>query len=930
MTAILGISALYHDAAAALLVDGKIAAAAQQERFSRKKHDSEMPTDAIAYCLKEADIAVGDLDFVGFYDKPLLKLERLLETYQAFAPSGFEQFQSAVPSWLHQKLHIPRELDRALGDDYQKRYVFPEHHESHAASAFFPSGFEEAAILTIDGVGEWATASIGRGRGNRIELTHELRFPHSLGLLYSAFTYYAGFAVNDGEYKLMGLAPYGEPKYEQLILDHLVDLKPDGSLKLDLSYFNYCQGLTMTSEKFHRLFGGAPRAPDAELTQRDMDVAASVQRVTEEVMLRMARHAHELTDSPNLCLAGGVALNCVGNGRVLRETPFRELWIQPAAGDAGGALGAALFIHHQLLEQPRTTSSPDAQARSTLGESFDDDQVESFLQSTRVVYGRADGNDELCEEVVRALVAGEVVGWFQGRMEFGPRALGSRSILADPRRADTQSTLNLKIKFREGFRPFGPVVLAERASELFELEPGQRSPYMLLVAPLRAEHRVAPDDSEPGVARIHQKRSHIPAVTHVDYSARVQTVEPGDGLLRDLLEKFDEETGCPVLVNTSLNLGWTPIARTPEDAYEVFMRSEMDMLVLGSFILKKSEQPAFVSLADDEPGARALGAEPRCPVSGDALQARGSELHCEGCNEGFRVDDGIPQLYVPADTDSSTSKVTTRVKEFYEETPFPNYDEHESVRSLVDKARKGRYARELDAAIPHNSRVLDVGCGTGQLCNFLGLSNRRVVGTDMSLGSLRLAETFRREHGLARVSFLQMNLFRPALAPGRFDVVLCNGVLHHTADPQGGLRRLVELTKPGGHVVLGLYNLYGRLTTDALRLLSRVTGKGALGLDRMSRQLPRAQRPAWIADQYRHPHESSHTFGQVLRWFDDVGLSFVRGVPSLSLDDDELEPGTLFEPSDPRGSLDRAVAQLAMVVSASKEGGYFSMIGKKI
>ncbi|RMF21639.1 MAG: hypothetical protein D6760_09065, partial [Deltaproteobacteria bacterium] len=489
MTKILGISAFYHDSAAALVVDGEIVAAAQEERFTRKKHDASFPVHAIAYCLNEAGIDAGELDYVGFYDKPLLKFERLLETYVAYAPVGFRSFVKAMPLWLKQKLYLPREINRGLGGRYKRRYIFPEHHESHAASAFFPSPFEEAAVLTLDGVGEWATASLGVGRGNKIHLTHELRFPHSLGLLYSAFTYFTGFRVNSGEYKLMGLAPYGEPKYVDLIKEKLLDIKEDGSFRMDLSYFNYCQGLTMTSAKMDRLFGGPPRKPESPITQREMDIAASIQKVTEEIMLRMARFAHEKTGLRNLCLAGGVALNCVGNGRILREAPFDDIWIQPAAGDAGGALGVALLIWYQLLENERTVAEIDRQSGSWLGPRYSEEEIAAFLDAVGARYRRFEDDESLCDEVVRQICQERVVGWFQDRMEFGPRALGARSIIGDARSTSMQSVMNLKIKFRESFRPFAPSVLEERAPEFFGMKPGQASPYMLLVAPVNESKR---------------------------------------------------------------------------------------------------------------------------------------------------------------------------------------------------------------------------------------------------------------------------------------------------------------------------------------------------------------------------------------------------------------------------------------------------------
>ena len=593
MTAILGISAFYHDSAAALVVDGQIVAAAQEERFTRKKQDHNFPSRAIDFCLHYAGITSKDLDYVGFYDKPLTKFERLIETYLAFAPAGYRSFRQAIPLWLKQKLHIPREIREGL-PDYNRRIVFLDHHQSHAASAFFPSPFDDAAILTLDGVGEWSTTCIGHGQGNKLKLHQEIRFPHSLGLLYSAFTYYTGFRVNSGEYKLMGLAPYGEPKYKDLILAHLLDLKPDGSMRMDMSYFNYCQGLTMTGPKFNRLFGGPPRPAESLVTQREMNLAASVQAVTEEVMLRIARHTHRLTGSKNLVLAGGVALNCVGNGRILREGPFENIWIQPAAGDAGGALGTALFIWNQLLDRPRTVQLPDSQRGSFLGPEFSDVEISSVLNAQKAVFQSFDSGELLCDAVAKLIASEKVVGWFQGRMEFGPRALGARSILADARSPRMQSVMNLKIKFRESFRPFAPIVLQEHVDQYFEMRPQQDSPYMLLVAPVRSERRLANDvgSSALGIEKLNVPRSDIPAVTHVDYSARIQTVDRvRNPLVHQLLTRFYELTGCAVMINTSFNVRSEPIVCTPLDAYRCFMMTDMDALVVGKQLLLKSEQP---------------------------------------------------------------------------------------------------------------------------------------------------------------------------------------------------------------------------------------------------------------------------------------------------------------------------------------------------
>ncbi len=591
--AILGLSAYYHDSAAALVVDGRIVAAAQEERFSRVKHDHRFPRHAVDFCLREAGIGPGDLDHVVFYEKPFLKFERILETHLAVAPAGFRSFCMAMPQWIHEKLQLSRQISRGLNGKYPGRYVFTEHHESHAASAFYPSPFEEAAILTLDGVGEWATASMGHGRGRTIALSHELVFPHSLGLLYSAFTYFCGFRVNSGEYKLMGLAPFGEPIHADVIMGKLMDLKEDGSFRLDMSYFDYCGGLTMTSRRFERLFGGPPRPPESPITRRECDLAASIQKVTETVMLRMAAQAHRLTGSRNLCLAGGVALNCVGNGRILRESPFERIWVQPASGDAGGALGAAMFVWHQLLGNERTAQAQDSQKGSQLGPAFGAEETESMLRGNKAVYRHFPGGDGLCEAAAGLVSQGKVVGWMQGRMEFGPRALGNRSILGDARNAKMQSQMNLKIKFRESFRPFAPIVLRERASEYFELKPGEESPYMLIVAPVRTDKRSEHGGTAEGLGRINEARSMIPAVTHVDGSARIQTVDrERNPRLSRLLEAFGDLTGCPVMINTSFNVRGEPVVCTPQEAYHCFMATDIDVLVIGDFLLLKEDQPA--------------------------------------------------------------------------------------------------------------------------------------------------------------------------------------------------------------------------------------------------------------------------------------------------------------------------------------------------
>ncbi len=587
---ILGLSAYYHDSAACLIREGEIVAAAQEERFTRVKHDRNFPTQAVDYCLREAGITIGQVDLVVYYDKPLLTFDRLLETYLAYAPAGFRSFSAAIPVWLREKLHLPREIDKALREEYTGKILFCVHHLSHAASAYYPSPFESAAVLTLDGVGEWSTATLGVGRGKDLKLLKEIRFPHSLGLLYSAFTYYLGFRVNSGEYKVMGLAPYGEPRFYDDIVKSLIDIKPDGSFHMDMRYFNYCAGLTMTSPLFHEMFGGPPRAPESELTQRDMDLAASIQKVANEVMLLMARDARKVTGEENLCLAGGVALNCVGNGLILKEKVFKRLFIQPAAGDAGGAMGAALHAYHFYLDGPRAPRTRDTLKGSLLGPVCAHEDTLAALAAGGYKY-RELSEPELLAEMCVHLEGGKVIGLVHGRMEFGPRALGARSIIGDARNREMQTKMNVKIKFRESFRPFAPAVLDADAADYFDL--GQESPYMLLVAPVAEKRRKPVPAGAQGLSRLKLERSEIPAVTHVDFSARVQTVDERDNpFFSALLSAFKARTGCSVLVNTSFNVRGEPIVCTAEDALRCFMNTDMDALVIENFLLLKEEQPA--------------------------------------------------------------------------------------------------------------------------------------------------------------------------------------------------------------------------------------------------------------------------------------------------------------------------------------------------
>lgn len=590
---ILGISAFYHDSAACLVQDGKIVSAAQEERFTRKKHDSAFPENAISFCLKDSNLSVKDLDYVAYYDKPFLTFERILETYLSYAPVGIKSFIKALPLWINKKLWMKEVLKKEL--EFEGKIVFPEHHESHAASAFYPSPFQEAAFLTMDGVGEWTTASYGIGKDNNIDILAEIKFPDSLGLLYSAFTYFTGFKVNSGEYKVMGLAPYGKPKYKDIILKELIDLKEDGSFKMNMDYFDYCAGLKMTNGKFNKLFDGPPRKPESKLTQREMDIARSVQEVTEEAVLRIGKHVRKETGKKYLCLAGGVALNCVANGKLLREGIFDDIWIQPAAGDAGAALGAAMFAWYKYLGNERKADGKmDSQQGSYLGPKYDKDYIADYLNSNKILYTQL--SDEEKPEKIADLIADEkVIGWFQGRMEFGPRALGARSIIGDARSQKMQETMNLKIKFRESFRPFAPSVIRERVSDVFDID--RESPYMLLVAPVKKEIRREMTDEEQnrfGIDKLHVVRSSIPAITHVDYSARIQTV---DGVYNkayyQMIKKFDEKQDCPVIINTSFNVRGEPIVCTPEDAYLCFMRTNMDYLILENFLIDKQAQKAL-------------------------------------------------------------------------------------------------------------------------------------------------------------------------------------------------------------------------------------------------------------------------------------------------------------------------------------------------
>jgi carbamoyltransferase len=877
LSSILGLSPFSRDPAAALALDGEVVAAAQEERLTRRTADHGFPVRAAQYCLSAAGLRPDQLDFVGFSEKPLLKFDRVVETFLAIAPAGFGSFREVLPPWLAQGLHAPREAARAL-PGLRRRFAFAERQECQAACAFYPSPFAEAAILVTDCGAEWATSSHGTGRGNTIELTHEQRFPHSLGLLLAACAGYAGFP-GDGR-ELIDLAPCGDPRFVGLFLGKVIDLKPDGSFRLDTSYLDVRRGSDAATRRFHELLGAPPRSLDGPVRDLDRDLAASVQRVAEEVVLRAARHLKARTGLKNLCLAGDRAGISATSDRLRREGPFERVWIQPAAGDAGGALGVALLIWHQLLGKPRDPAWSERRG-PLLGPSYSDQEIRLFLDGAKAPCEHVPDDEDLCRRAADALARGQIVGWFQGRMEFGHEPFGARSILADPRDPEVPARVDERIKLRARRHPSGPSAPGPRKDLAWALEAG--------------------------------------------------TADGGhDGLYARLLGAFHERTGCPRLFTAPFSVGAEPVVCSPRDAFEAFMASEIDLLCMGHFVLSKAAQPAQACGPDPSGSDEMLRDLLRHPGTGAPLRVEGDRAIADPGGEAFERKEGIWQMFWPHETMGSSSDVTRAVRSFYEENPFPNYEEHDSLRSLVEKSRRGQYARALDRAVPYNSTVLEVGCGTGQLSNFLGIACRRVVGTDMSLGSLRLGERFRAKHGLSRVRFVQMNLFRPCFGPEAFDVILCNGVLHHTSDPFGGFRALVPLLKPGGYFVVGLYNRYGRLATDLRRAFFRLTGGRGQWVDPVLRSGLRSgdQRRAWFADQYRNPHESKHTIREVLGWFERCGLDFVRGVPPTTPEPDEIEGPSLFEPR-PRGTaLDHFIVQARQVLIGG-EGGFFLMIGRR-
>jgi len=932
---ILGISAFGHDSAAVLLRDGEVLCAAQEERFTRAKLQGGFPRHALRFCLETAGVRADQLDFIGIDEKPLWSFERQVETFLTFAPAGFSTFRSALPGSLGRRLYVARELDRELGLE-KKRYVFVDHHEAHAAAAFYSSPFAEAAVLTIDGAGEWATMSTGTGRDNRLDMTHEVRFPHSIGLVYATFAAYLGFPARDAGAQVMDLATQGKPRYLAQILEQLVDLKADGSFRLDTRYFQFERGTAAPSPHFDELLGGAARLPDEPLAERHADLAASIQQATEEIVLRVVKHLHQSTRLANLAYSGSVAGNSAVNGRILREGPFEKVWVQPVATDAGGALGAALLIQHKLLDTPRRAAREDVLGGALLGPRYDTAEIERVLSEAGAAY-EVVPDSERDRRVAELLAEGQVVAWFQGRMEYGQHAFGSRSLLADPRRPDIRRHVNARVKFRETFRSLASSVLAEHAEDWFDVPPGFSSPYMVTAAPLKVGRRARGNARIENEARgaVQVAEVTLPALAEIHGAVRLHTVDDArQPAFARVLRSFESLTGCPVLLNTSLNLAGEPIVATPLDAWRTFMSSEADALVIENVLVQKSRQRATLEarrveregLPDRDPVLEELM---HCPACGGGFAIAGDRATCTGCGAVRQREGGIWRLFQPSEP--FDGDITQIVKGFYEEHPFPNYDEDESLASLMEKAQRGIYARLLGEQIPFDARCLEVGCGTGQLSNFLGIGNRTVVGADLCGNSLKLAEGFRSRHALNRVRFVQMNLFRPAFAPESFDVVLCNGVLLTTTDPRGGFDSIARLVKPGGHIVIGLYNTYGRLAVDTRRQFFRLTGGRFRWVDphlRGQRMSPEKQ-DAWFYDQYRHPHETKQTMGEVLGWFDRAGFDFVSSVPKTSPWHPFTQREELFQPS-PRGTaLERGLVQAGMIVTGNREGGFFIMIGRR-
>ena len=902
MSKILGISAFYHDSAAALIDSGNIVSAAQEERFTRKKYDDDFPTQAIKFILEANNCNLNDIDKIIFYEKPFLKFERLLETYIAYSPRGFKQFSKAIPNWIKDKLFQKKKIINKLTKiqnnfDFHDKIYFSEHHLSHAASAYYPSPFNNAIILIADGVGEWATTTIAIGDKNKIKIVKEIQFPHSLGLIYSAFTYFIGFRVNGGEYKLMGLAPYGEPKYKRKILENLIDVKDDGSFRLNQYYFNYATGLTMTNNNFNILFRHKPRDPQTEkINQFHMDLAASIQKVVEEILLKIIKNLFNEYKIPNLCLAGGVALNCVANGKILKEKLFENIWIQPAAGDAGGSLGAALLYWHNVLGNKKKNNIDTMQC-TYLGPEYSNDEIKNTLLKIGAKFVSLEKN-ELLDLTTNHLISGSAIGWFQGKMEFGPRALGGRSILSDPRSSVMQKKLNLKIKFRESFRPFAPSVLLEDLNDWFDMT--TESPYMLMVAEVKKDKLIKISKEEKllkGIDKLNISRSQIPAVTHVDNTARIQTVTRKNGLYYELIKRFKEKTKCPLIVNTSFNIRGEPPVNSPIDAYRCFMTTDLDLLIIGNCVLEKKDQ-----------------------IDQDLFFWK------KIFKKKFTINDNIVRFSID---DQSAKKIVN----FYTESPFPNYKKNEDKSSIIYKGEKNFLTKEFKKFIGFDKNVLEVGCGTGQLSLYFAIgNNNRIFALDPTLASIKLGKEFSVKNNINNIKFINADIFDDVFNEKIFDFIWTNGVLHHTKNPTLAFDIISKYLKKNGYILVGLYNKYGRLRTIFRKFLYKLFGKNiVMYLDPILRNIKKGnedQIKSWIKDQYENPVESLHSLDEVLRWFEKNNIEFISSIPACVIDNDTNE--NIFKKTSTGSFFSRILSQVSMIFNnLGTDGGLFVVIGKQ-
>lgn len=900
---ILGISCFYHDSAIAYFNKNKIEFATQEERFSRKKNDSSFPCKSIIFLLKKFKLQINDFDAIVFYEKPLLKFERLLDTYLVNAPKGFSSFKKSMPLWAKDKIFQKtsiikylKEIDQRFSNE--KKIFFSQHHLSHAASTFYLSPFSEAAILTLDAVGEWTTTSLAHGKDTNINFLQDINFPHSLGLLYSAFTYFCGFKVNEGEYKLMGLAPYGNPKYKDIILQNLIDLKNDGSFKLNQDYFDYATGLEMTNKKFSKLFSIKVRDPDAdEITTEHMDLASSIQAVLEEAIIKICLNLKKITGSKNLCLAGGVALNCVANGKLDKLKIFEKIWIQPAAGDAGGALGAILsFIFNSdifkseiNLEYLKNQYESDF---SCLGPEFSNEEIKRDLDEIGANYEFVNDTEELIDKTANLISEQQTIGWFQGKMEFGPRALGNRSILADPRDPEMQKKLNLKIKFRESFRPFAAAILKENLNEWFSTN--TESPYMLLVDNIKNNKRFQIDEKISGFDKLKLRLSEVPAVTHVDYSSRIQTVDKNKNkIFYNLIKNFYKKTNVPILINTSFNVKDEPIVNTVKDAFNCFLLSDLDYLICGNFILSKKTNKKKNSLT---------------PLLNN-----------------YKINEGINSYLI-------NDKTALKIEKFYTPNPFSNYEDKYDKSVILKKGNSNNFLRNIKNKFNYKKKILEVGSGTSQASiYFASGSNNEVFAMDATLGSLLIGKKFCEKNNIENVEFVHADLFETTFREDYFDLVFSSGTLHHTKDAYYGFKKILKYLKKDGYIIVGLYNRFSRLRTIIRRFFFRILGKKYVKFfDPVLRNKIKKSKlteKAWINDQYLHPVETTHTLSEVISWFEQNNVEFISSVPKSYPN----EVKDIFVKQKKGDYLTRITSEIfSLFTNIGSDGGLFFVIGKKI